>query len=297
MAHMHGDNLEASNANPEPVQMGQGGGPRPDRGFVGRSGLISPWSRKGPVASMQPDVLRLTNPRSGQVAFTLIELLVVMGIMGILFGLLMPALGRARQQARTVQCLNNIKQWGQAIWLYAEDHDEEFPYEGHFLTPIDKGVNLDAWYNSVPAHLGLPTLTALYQRDDPPLPGDYSPWVCPSVSRTVATRPKLSAPYFMYGFNNRLDPNGPRQFHRFQVRQPGQTAVFTENSEKRYPATSGRHTAPRHAFRANLAFVDGHARPVGSNDFFRTAAEDNDSEVEWAKPRDVYWYPYPGAPP
>jgi len=59
--------------------------------------------------------------------FTLIELLVVIAIIAILAAILFPVFSRAREQARKAACVSNMKQLAQALVMYAQDWDENFP--------------------------------------------------------------------------------------------------------------------------------------------------------------------------
>jgi len=58
--------------------------------------------------------------------FTLVELLVVIAIIALLMSILMPALSRVRNQAQTIRCAANLKQWGLIFNLYADDYDGRF---------------------------------------------------------------------------------------------------------------------------------------------------------------------------
>ena len=58
--------------------------------------------------------------------FTLIELLVVIAIIALLMAILMPALARVKEQARTIGCLANLRQWNFVAAMYTEDNDGKF---------------------------------------------------------------------------------------------------------------------------------------------------------------------------
>jgi prepilin-type N-terminal cleavage/methylation domain-containing protein/prepilin-type processing-associated H-X9-DG protein len=70
--------------------------------------------------------------------FTLIELLVVISIIALLIGILLPALGAARNSARNAQCLSNIRQMGIALQNYAAENQDLFP---------PNFTNGDLWYD------------------------------------------------------------------------------------------------------------------------------------------------------
>jgi prepilin-type N-terminal cleavage/methylation domain-containing protein/prepilin-type processing-associated H-X9-DG protein len=134
--------------------------------------------------------------------FTLIELLVVIAIIAILASILLPVLESAQKRALTINCLNNLRQWGISLHIYATDSRDAIPRDGtdqnetyasYGGTPDpapNAGTPNDpyAWFNVLPSNIGdqpLSYYAALSgkPKNVMPFPGNGvgKIWMCPQI--------------------------------------------------------------------------------------------------------------------
>src|SRR5689334_4633417 len=102
--------------------------------------------------------MKLRTWRSG--AFTLVELLVVLLVVAVLASLLLPALQRANEAARTSQCKNNLRQIGIGLLSYVADGNA-FPLHSSSQSPAQP-ITSNRWHTDLKPYLGQDWFDPLY---------------------------------------------------------------------------------------------------------------------------------------
>jgi len=116
--------LRSEDRKPKPE-----GNPRPETRMAGPTPILARSAARAQFGLRPLGFLRISGIRNSDFwpAFTLVELLVVLAIIAILAALLLPVLGRAKEEARATVCLGNLHQIGLALQIYVQENNNQMP--------------------------------------------------------------------------------------------------------------------------------------------------------------------------
>jgi prepilin-type processing-associated H-X9-DG protein/prepilin-type N-terminal cleavage/methylation domain-containing protein len=200
---------------------------------------------------------------TNRASFTLIELLVVVAIIAVLVAMLLPALKRAKDAAKSIGCVNNLKQMGVAFIMYRGDNNDWVPP----ISIYDTNDMTTCYITDLPHRLNV------YMKISTNLWKTHSlknPWVCPANPTTdefVGTqRFWVGCGWNLrsyYGANRYLGlhpsismaPDSDFRMRRY-IRNASATAIYFDAWDP--DVNHVQYMKARHAGRINMLFADGH---------------------------------------
>jgi prepilin-type N-terminal cleavage/methylation domain-containing protein len=187
--------------------------------------------------------------------FTLVELLVVIAIIAILSALLLPALARAKERARSTQCIDNLRQWGFAYRLYADDNEDYLPRRGQGVQALFQVDRPTDWFNALPPYFGLASFQQMVTNGTMPAAHSQSVFICPTADNPGGT-------YFLpYGMNMNLSPWNLSEPTKFgEVVKPSNVVAMADAPgpySATFPSTRPYGVVARHSNHVNLLFLAG----------------------------------------
>ncbi len=211
--------------------------------------------------------------------FTLIELLVVIAIVAVLAAMLLPALSRSKEKARTAQCAGNLRQWGLAFRMYADDNTDFLPRRGQGVQVLFQIDRKDDWFNALPSCFGLQPFQQLVANSTQPPARAQSVFICPTANDPGET-------YFLpYAMNMNLSPWFlPRATKFSEVVQPTSVVAMADAPgpyASTFPSTKAYSVVARHNARVNVLFLAGQVQSFTGSYIGCGTGDPQRSDVRW----------------